>query len=170
MSDFPAAPPPSMGLSGRPAAFGARLVAWLIDVLIAAALYIPGYVLLFIGGGIGGGFGTILALLGGLMLLAGFVAVIMIMIVGQGSTGQTPGKRSQGIRLQKGGTGQPIGGLMVFVRGLLAGVLSSFCYIGHLWMLWDSEQKTLYDKILDNEVVVGQKGGLMPLFPDGKPF
>ena len=169
MTDFPAAPPPTGAVSGPPATFGQRFVAWLIDSLVAIGLYIPGYVLFFIGSAIGGGFGIIILLLGVLLLLAGVVAVIFVLIVGQGKTGQTPGKRTQGIQLL-GSDGQPIGGGMVFVRFLLAGFFGSFCYIGYLWMLWDGEKKTLYDKVLSNQVVPGPKGSITPIFPDGKPF
>jgi len=35
---------------------------------------------------------------------------------------------------------------------------------------WDGDKKTLYDKILDNEVVQAEQGGIMPIFPNGKPF
>ncbi len=169
MTDFPAAPPPTGAVSAPPATFGQRFVAWLIDAVIAFALYIPGYILLFIGASLGGGFGTLLVLVGLLVLLVGFAAIILVLIVGQGKTGQTPGKRTQGIQLL-GTDGQPIGGAMVFVRALLSGFLSVFCYIGHLWMLFDPEKKTLYDKILSNQVVTGPKGGITPIFPDGKPF
>lgn len=169
MSDFPQAPPPAGAPVAAAATFGQRLIAYLIDVVIAVALYIPGIVLFIIGSAIGGGFGAFVILLAVLAYIAGFIGIIFVMVVGQGKTGQTPGKRTQGIQLL-GDNGQPIGGGMVFVRWLLAGVLSTFCYIGHLWMLWDGEKKTLYDKILSNQVVAGPKGGITPIFPDGKPF
>jgi uncharacterized RDD family membrane protein YckC len=159
---------------GTPATFVPRLVAYFIDAFVAAALYIPGYALFFIGAAIGGGFGAIFVLLGVLLLIAGFVAAIYIFIVGQGQTGQTPGKRMQGIKLVKSGSGSgaghPIGAVNVFIRAFLANILVYICFIGYLWMFFDSEKKTLYDKILDNAVVQVEKGELMPIFPSGKPF
>jgi len=171
MSSFPSAPPPpGTGAGGQPATFVQRLVAYLIDAAVSFVLLIPGYMVVAIGLAIGGAFGALVVLVGVALILAGIVAAILIFIVGQGATGQTPGKRTQGIQLLKSGTGQPIGGLMVFVRGILAQILGSVCFIGYLWMLIDPEKKTLYDKLMDNEVVLGRQGGIMPLFPDGKPF
>lgn len=169
MTDFPSAPPPLGATAGAPASFGQRLFAYLIDAVVAIGFYVPGYILLIIGGVIGGAIGGLLSLVAFVVLLAGFGAIIYVMVVGQGQTGQTPGKRMQGIQLL-GSDGRPVGAGMVFVRWILAGVLSFFCYIGHLWMLWDGEKKTLYDKILSNQVVAGPKGGITPIFPGGKPF
>ena len=37
-------------------------------------------------------------------------------------------------------------------------------------LLWDGEKKTLYDKILNNQVIQVPKGELMPIFVDGNPI
>ena len=168
MSDFPSAPPP-VAASAQPATFGQRLIAYLIDSAVGFGLALPAIVLFFIGSAIGGGFGIFVILIAVLFYFGALAAMIYIMVIGQGKTGQTPGKRTQGIQLV-GDNGQPIGGGMVFVRYLLASLLGSFCYIGYLWMLWDGEKKTLYDKILGNQVVAGPQGSITPIFPDGKPF
>lgn len=170
MTDFPAAPPPTGAVSGPPATFGQRAIALIIDTIVSFALVLPGIVLVVIGLAIGGGFGGFLGLIGVLLVIAGFFVGLYVTIIAQGTTGQSPGKRMQGIQLQKGDTKQPVGVGLAIGRWLLAGLLSNFCYIGYLWMLFDPEKKTLYDKILSAEVVPGPKSGIMPLFPGGKPF
>lgn len=157
-------------MGATPATFGQRLMAFLVDFVVYMALVVPGVVLVIIGSAIGGGFGGLIAVLGALLVFAAFFAGIYLIVVVQGTTGQSPGKRTQGIQLQKSDTKQPVGAGLAIGRWLLAGLFSNFCYIGHLWMLFDPEKKTLYDKILNAEVVPGPKGGVMPLFPNGKPF
>lgn len=170
MSDFPAAPPvPGTG-AATPAGIGQRLVAKVIDGLVAFALAIPAIVLFVLGLAVGGAVGVILAFLGGLLYIAVFAAIFYVMIWGQGVTGQTPGKRMQGIKLVDSSTGAPVGGAGGVIRWLVEAVTTMICYIGYLWALFDDRNQTLYDKILDNEVVLGEKGGIMPIFPDGKPF
>lgn len=172
MSDFPSAPPPSgmTGTGGVPATPVQRLIARIIDGLIAFAMYIPGYILLFIGTAIGGGFGALVAVLGILLLLVGLGAALYMIIGGIGKTGQTPGKRMQGIKVVGSASGQPIGIGGTVVRLVVEWLTAIPCYLGYLWIFFDSDKKTLYDKILDNEVVSAEQGGLLPIFPDGNPI
>jgi len=169
MTDFPSAPPPLGGVGATPAGFGDRAVALLIDIAISIGLAIPGIVLIIIGGAIGGGFGGLISLLAILLLLVGFLAFIYIYLFGHGNEGQTPGKRAQGVKLIKD-SGETVGIGGAFVRYILGSILNSFCYIGFLWFFFDAENRTLYDKILGNQVVKVEKGSLMPLFPGGNPF
>lgn len=108
-------------------------------------------------------------LVGGLLYLAVFVAAIWIYVGNVGKTGQTAGRRMQGIKVVDS-SGGPVGVGGAAIRWILASVLNSFCYIGILWMFFDEDKKTLYDKILDNQVIQVPKGEIMPIFPDGKPF
>jgi len=170
MSDFPAAPPvPGTG-AATPAGIGQRLIARLIDGLVAFAITIPAIVLFFLGLAIGGAVGAIVAFLGGLLYLADFAAIFYVMIWAQGVTGQTPGKRMQGIKLIDSSTGGPVGGSGGVIRWLVEAVTIMICYLGYIWALFDDRNQTLYDKILDNEVVLGEPGRILPIFPDGKPF
>lgn len=143
----------AVGAAGRPAEFGSRLLAWLIDAAIVLVGYIAIVILLVIGSAISDALGSILALVGYLAL---FGFVIWNSIIRQGSTGQTIGKSQQNIKLVADSSGQPVGGVMAFVRLLVASVLS-ICFIvvilDYLWPLWDAEKKRLTDKILNFSVV-----------------
>ena len=155
-----------MGMAGTPATFGQRLIAVLIDAAIMFAMLIPVVIVLAIIGAISDVLGLLLGILLYLVVLA---AAVWIYVGGIGKHGQTPGKRLQGIKVVSN-TGAPVGLGGAVIRWLLSNVLNSFCYIGGLWMLWDGEKKTLYDKILDNQVIQVPTGELMPIFPDGNPF
>ena len=162
---FPPAPP-SMGSLGPLATFGQRAIAVIIDALVMFAMIIPVIIIFFILGAVSDALALIV---GGLLYLAMFAAAIWYYIGNVGKTGQTPGRRSQGIRVVSS-NGSPVGVGGAFIRWILASILNTFCYIGILWMLFDADKKTLYDKILDNQVVQVPSGEFMPIFPDGKPF
>jgi adenylate cyclase len=71
----------------------------------------------------------------------------------EGVTGQTPGKRLLGIRLQHADFGTTIGFGKAFLRRL-AHILDSLpCYIGYLWPLWDRHRQTFADKLMTTAVV-----------------
>lgn len=144
---------PQMGSGGQPAEYGSRVVAYLIDVAIIIGVAIVGFILTAI-------FGAIADVLGLLMTFVTFVAYVGVgiwnMIILQGNTGQSIGKKSQGIKLVNE-AGQPLGPGGAFVRYLVAGLISSFtCGIGGLadvlWPLFDEDKKRLTDKILKNSV------------------
>ncbi|MFF7700051.1 RDD family protein [Streptomyces lydicus] len=86
--------------------------------------------------------------------LIGLAAGIFV-LVKEGSTGQTPGKKAMNIRLVKETTGQPIGFGMAFVRKLCH-ILDGFCCLGYLWPLWDEKSQTFADKIVGTVVVKSQ--------------
>ncbi|MFI0151742.1 RDD family protein [Streptomyces lydicus] len=86
--------------------------------------------------------------------LIGLAAGIFV-LVKEGSTGQTPGKKAMNIRLVKETTGQPIGFGMAFVRKLCH-FLDGFCFLGYLWPLWDEKSQTFADKIVGTVVVKSQ--------------
>jgi uncharacterized RDD family membrane protein YckC len=141
--------------AGNPAEYGSRVVAYLIDV----GIVFGGYVVVFVLGLI---LGSISDALGGLVLLLGLLGllgfVIWNMIIQQGSTGQTIGKKQQNIRLINLATGQPPGAGGAFLRWLLASAISGVtCGIGGiadlLWPLWDENKQRLTDKIMKYHVV-----------------
>ncbi|MDY7106881.1 MAG: RDD family protein [Actinomycetota bacterium] len=139
--------------NGQAAEYGSRVVAYLIDIGIIIGVAIVGMILSAI-------LGAIVDVLGLLVSLVAFVAYIGVgiwnMIILQGNTGQSIGKKSQGIKLVNE-SGQPLGPAGAFIRYLVAGALSGFtCGIGGLadvlWPLFDEDKKRLTDKILKNSV------------------
>lgn len=145
------------GLAGQPAEYGQRVIAYLIDLGLTLGIYIVGLILAAIAGAISEGLGTVV----GLLAVLGYLGFIIYnSVIMQGSTGQTFGKRQQGIKLVADATGQPVGGGMAFVRILLAsflGVITCGLYAiaDLLWPLFDGEKKRLTDKILNFSVVTG---------------
>lgn len=156
-------------MGGQPAEFGPRLVAYLIDFVIVIAMFIPVVIVVFILGQISG----ILAALGGIVLYLGAIAAALYMYIGNiGATGQTPGKRMQGIQVvtDNGGVlGMGPAAIRYIVAVIFNGVLCGIP-IGSLWMLFDGEKKTLYDKVLNNKAVQVPAGELLPIFPNGNPI
>lgn len=74
-------------------------------------------------------------------------------LIRQGTTGQSIGKKTMGIRLVKESTGGPVGIGMVFVREILSFINAFFFYLGYLWPLWDTKRQTFTDKIVGSVVV-----------------
>jgi uncharacterized RDD family membrane protein YckC len=75
-----------------------------------------------------------------------------------GTTGQSLGKETLGMKLVSESTGQPIGPLMAFVRDICHFVDSVICYVGYLFPLWDAKRQTLADKIVSTVVIPVPKG------------
>lgn len=156
-----------MPAAGASADLGARFVAKLIDWAIGIGMFIVVFIVALILGSISDALGLIVGILGYLVALA---AVVFIFGWGLGETGQTPGKRLQGLQVVETATGRPMGGPKGIGRLFLEGIINSFCYINWIWALIDSDNQTLADKVLTANVVPGPKGGVTPLFPGGTPF
>ena len=168
MSNVPPPPPgASMSGVGTPAGLGPRLIARIIDAVILIPLFLPVVILVVIVGQISGALAVLVALFGYLGVIA---AAFYIMGWGLGETGQTPGKRSQGVMVVDEASGQPIGGPKGIARLLLDGIINSFCYINWIWAIFDDRNQTISDKVLTAQVVEVEKGGIMPIFPGGNPF
>lgn len=174
MTDFNA-PPPSdygssgSGTSGPPAEFMSRLIARLIDIGLAIAMIIPVIILSTIVGFVSDVLGLLLGLL---LYFAVFIAFVYIIIGGIALTGQTPGQRMQGVKVLSD-SGQLLGWGPSAIRWILGGLSNSILCglpIGSLWMLWDGEKKTLYDKMLNNTAFSVPKGSITPIFPGGNPI
>ena len=137
---------PSAGQA--PAQYGQRVVAYLIDVVLVIPILIVGGILL-----------AVSDVLGLIVMVLGVVAyMIYNLYYLQGTTGQTIGKKKQGIKLVGDSTGQPVGSGMAFVRYFLAGLVSNltcgvYGVLDFLWPLWDQDKKRLTDKILKFAVV-----------------
>ncbi len=114
---------------------GKRFVAYLIDIAPAAVLYILGLII--------GSAGFML-----LIMLAVFAYFLYNSVYLQGTTGQSIGKKQQGLKLVKSDTGQPVTPVMAFVRWLLGGVLGSICFLDYWIILVDKDKRRISDKIL----------------------
>jgi uncharacterized RDD family membrane protein YckC len=147
--------PAMPGLGHNPAEYGQRVVAYLIDLAAFLAIFVAGFILSAILGAVS----DVLGLLASLLTFAAYIAFfVWNFVLQQGATGQTIGKKQQGIKLVADATGQPVGGGMAFVRYLLASAIATVtCGVAGLldllWPLWDPEKKRLTDKILKFSVV-----------------
>lgn len=131
--------------SGSAAAPGARFVAFVID----SGILVAGYILIFIIAAIGSAFSETLA---GVIVIFGLLGVVAFSLYNQiwllGTTGQSIGKKQQGITVLRSDTGQPIGAFMAFIRPILQGVFAIPFYLDHWWILVDSGNRRLSDKVL----------------------
>jgi uncharacterized RDD family membrane protein YckC len=71
----------------------------------------------------------------------------------QGSTGQSIGKKTVGLRLLREQDGQVIGGGLGIGRYFLHLLDSLPCLLGFLWPLWDAKKQTFADKIVKSVVI-----------------
>ncbi len=136
-------------VGGRPAENGKRFLAFLIDFGAVIAVYIVALILAAILGKISGALGSLVAFVG---LLAYLGVAIYNFIYLQGTTGQTIGKKHQGIKLVTD-AGQPLGMANAFIRMLLSGIINMLCWADHIAILINDDGKRFSDKILGNQVV-----------------
>jgi uncharacterized RDD family membrane protein YckC len=134
--------PQQPGYGGQPpyANWGQRFLATLVDGLVIA---VP-YILILLGRNT-----PVLALVGAVAVLA----VAIWLLVQEGRTGQTIGKKALGIRLVRESDGQPLGVGMAFVRRLAHFLDSLPCYLGWLWPAWDAKKQTFADKVCSSIVI-----------------
>ena len=91
--------------------------------------------------------------LGVVFYIAGFVAyaVIYVRMLGKGATW---GRKAVGYRILDSRSMQPIGTGRAVGR-YFATILSAMpCYLGFLWPLWDSENRTFHDMIVNTRAVM----------------
>jgi uncharacterized RDD family membrane protein YckC len=69
-----------------------------------------------------------------------------------GKYGQSWGRKNENIKVVDY-TGNPIGFFKALVRNLVALSISSFFYLGFLWVFWDKERQAWHDKIMKTYVV-----------------
>ncbi|MGC5343384.1 RDD family protein [Streptomyces sp. DT171] len=142
--------PQQPGQGGLPelAHWGLRFAATIVDGLV---MCVP-YLVVIIGGAIGGSFGGLLSVIGFLAV----VGVALWLLYQEGTTGQSIGKKALNIRLLREADGQPLGFGMAFVRKLAHFLDSLVCYIGYLWPLWDAKKQTFADKVCSSVVIKSQ--------------
>jgi uncharacterized RDD family membrane protein YckC len=131
-----------------------RVGAYLIDYLIGALPVIV--VLIFAGTLTSTNNSASVEASGGLVFL-GYLATFIIWVYNrsilQGRTGQSWGKKALNLRLVRMADGQPLGGLMCFVRDIVHVVDALPCMIGYLFPLWDARRQTFSDKIMNTVVL-----------------
>ena len=128
---------------------GKRFIAFLIDAGIFLAIYIVGAILIAVGGSIADVLGAIFAII---FFIAYLGYAIYNYLYLQGTTGQTIGKKQQGITLLRSDNHQPVGIGMAFVRGIVSSIFAIPCYLDHWWILVDEDNRRLSDKVLNFHV------------------
>lgn len=147
--------PPGYYMGRALANWPQRIGATLIDLLTS----IPAWLLVWLGGGITmvpsfpwvelKMFSSPLTWIG---CLVG-VAIVLYAFWLEGLTGQTWGKQVLSLRVVRMADGQPVGGLMAFVRRLLHAADVLPCFIGLLMPQWDARRQTLADKLVRTVVI-----------------
>ena len=149
--------------------FFPRFGGWLLDGilygLVMMALFIPGLIMMFqafddcvtINDELlcppGEPDGTLMVI-GGLLMVAGFILVAVLYLRALGNTGQTWGRKIVGVKVIDATDGTPIGVWRALGRQLFEGTISTWIfYLGFLWMLWDPEDQTWHDKAVNSVVV-----------------
>ena len=152
----------------RNAEIGPRLLAYLIDVGVTfgvlLAAVIPGFLVSLLIE-----VSDVFGYLAVLLLVVGYVGALGFslhnLVVRQGRTGQTIGKKRMNIQLVGESTGVPLGIGGAVIRWLLPAALGAItCGIVStldlLWPLWDANNQRLVDKWMHYSVVAGSPTGL----------
>ena len=148
MSMSPPPPPPPSFPAGSPstgstsASFGSRLVAFLIDSVVGGLFTLPGYILVAADAGA----------IGSLLVFVGGVAFI-VLYCKKVAAGQSWGQKIARVRVIDINTRANLTPGRVFLRQLSKIISGFLCYLGFFWMLWDKNQQTWHDKIVDTAVV-----------------
>jgi uncharacterized RDD family membrane protein YckC len=129
---------------------GARLVAYIIDIVITVAIVI---VLAIIGG--------LLAATVPILSVIPFLAIIIIPLIyfpyfwsREGSqNGQTPGMKQMGIRVVRDADGGPITIGPAILRLIGYWVSGAVFYIGYIWIFIDKRRRGWHDLIAGTVVV-----------------
>lgn len=136
------ASPHSLGI--EPAPHGARFVAFLIDLALGLGAFLLSLVPLWFG----------VWSLAAAMMFCTVSFWIYNGAVLQGRTGQSIGKRSQGIKIVMADFGVPPGVALVLVRIILTRLLATFFWIDDWWILVDQDNRRISDRITGLQVVV----------------
>lgn len=143
----------------RPASFGKRLVAYIIDGFIVGLITgIPGGCL----GGVVGAMGSqqdtstmpmLLMMLVFVVVFLSLIAAVLYYAMMWSRTGQTLGKKWLGIKVVTA-DGVPPSFWRAVGRAVIGYPVSSFLFdLGFLWMLWDDQSQCWHDKLFGTYVV-----------------
>ncbi|MDH6440581.1 putative RDD family membrane protein YckC [Streptomyces sp. SAI-144] len=133
---------PGYGAQPPYANWGQRFLGTLVDMLV----FVVPYIIV----GVGAANKTAALVIIGYLGIIGIAIWLLIM---EGRTGQTLGKKALGIRLVRESDGQPLGVGMAFVRRLAHFLDSLACYLGWLWPAWDAKRQTFADKVCSTIVI-----------------
>ena len=125
---------------------GARLVAYIIDVLIQFGLFIA----LFLATGI------LLAIFWPLGLIAGLAATAFLFLYFPyfwQKSGQTPGMKLMAIKVVRDKDGGPIGWGAAILRLIGYYISGAVFYIGYIWIFIDKRKRGWHDLIASTVVV-----------------
>ena len=139
---FPTGPSAGGAAGSTSASFGSRFLAFFIDSLVQGAFTLPGYILLAAGADA----------LGSLLVFAGFVGFFVVYCK-KVAAGQSWGQKIANVRVIDINTRANLTPGRVFLRQLCKVISGFVCYLGFFWMLWDKNQQTWHDKIVDTAVV-----------------
>jgi uncharacterized RDD family membrane protein YckC len=128
-----------------------RLIAALIDGGIVIAIIIVTLILAAVLGNVSGALGALVAIVGYLGAI-GFS--IYNQVVTQGNTGQTVGKKMQGIKVIGEETGQPLGAGGAFIRWLVHGFIDGICLAGYIYGFFISPKRQTVGDIVAKSLVV----------------
>jgi uncharacterized RDD family membrane protein YckC len=155
---YPPADTPGTFMGRQLANWLQRVGAYLIDYLIAALPLIA--VLIFAGALTSTSDSNATAQASGGLVFLAYLATFAIWVYNRavlmGRTGQSWGKKALNLRLVRMVDGQPLGGVMCFVRDIVHVVDALPCMLGYLWPLWDARRQTFADKIV-NTVVLAER-------------
>lgn len=128
------------------ASWGQRLGALLIDSVFLTVLQLAIFA-------VSAAVNLVSDALGLVVVVIGYLgSFIWFMLLEAGPYGQTPGKAAIKIRVQKADGRMLSKGAAV--GRYFAKILSALpFYLGYLWPLWDSQNRTFHDMILDSRVV-----------------
>jgi uncharacterized RDD family membrane protein YckC len=134
---------------GEYASFWRRLGAHFIDGLILTGLSAAiGFVLGPAAARVGAGTGSVVMLAFQALLV---LVPIVYFTLSWSRTGATPGKSALGIRVVGVGN-TPVTRVQAVVR-YFGYILSSFLFLGFLWMLWDAERRCWHDMLAGTRVI-----------------
>lgn len=140
---------------------GPRLVAFIVDAVIIALLYIA----LFLALGLLAAAVAVASPPAALGVLVLFPLLILGLGLAQGAyfalfwhrSGATPGMRMVGVRVVRAADGGSLTGQQAILRAIGYWVSSAVMYLGFLWILIDDRRQGWHDKIADTVVI--ESGG-----------
>jgi uncharacterized RDD family membrane protein YckC len=128
-----------------------RVVAGLIDYGIPVAIYIVAFIVGLILGNVSSALGALFILVGILGALGFFIYNVVVL---QGNTGQSMGKKMQGIKVVGEATGQPLGVGGAAIRALIHYFIDGICLAGYIWGLFiNPKRQTVGDIVAKSNVV-----------------
>ena len=128
-----------------------RLVAALIDGGVILVIIIAVFIVSVILGNVSGGL-AVLVLVVGYLGAIGFS--IYNLVVTQGNTGQTIGKKMQGIKTVGEETGQPLGVGGAFIRYLVHSFVDGICFAGYIYGFFINPKRQTVGDIVAKSYVV----------------